>query len=484
MTPILPYGRLETVKRDPSKRAGWKKDQDNERGRTAIRYRAYPTPSQMGKVMRTAGSCRFVKNLTKEQWDLAYRFGAGSPSYTRQSADLKELRNDPKLAPWLAEAPSQILQQAIRDTNTAYQRFFSGQSRYPTWARKASRTSFRDPQDVKFRRLSRRWGEVKIQGVGWIRVRAHRALVGSRITSATVTLEPDGKMFISVLCEQHKRQPTKPLAAENTTVGIDRGVAVAIATSDGELINRENWTPKEKERLRRLEQARERKKAARKSEHTKAKEKGTLSKRKSAKLEKTELAIAVLYGRARRRRKDFVEQESCDLAKNHRLSVFEDLRLSAMTHSARGTVENPGKRVAQKAGLNRSMLDKGLGAILSRTEDKVIGHGHAVSCVPAPGTSITCPVPECGHVDPANRASRSVFVCVVCGYKAHADINAAIIIRERGIKLALAGGTPVAALRGNNSEPDLSGAEPEHQGRRGSGNQETGCITVREVAWL
>ena len=88
------------MKRDPSKRARWKKDQDNERGRTAIYYRAYPTPSQMGKVMRIAGSCRFVKNLTKEQWDLAYRFGAGSPSYTRQSADLKELRNDPKLAPW------------------------------------------------------------------------------------------------------------------------------------------------------------------------------------------------------------------------------------------------------------------------------------------------------------------------------------------------------------------------------------------------
>ncbi|EQD57373.1 Transposase (probable), IS891/IS1136/IS1341 domain protein [mine drainage metagenome] len=135
------------MKRDPSKRARWKKkDQDNERGRTAIRYRAYPTPSQTGKVMRIAGSCRFVKNLAKEQWDLARRFGTRSPSYTRQSADLKELRDDPKLTPWLAEAPSQILQQAIRDTNTAYQRFFSGQSRYPTWAKKGSRASLGIPR--------------------------------------------------------------------------------------------------------------------------------------------------------------------------------------------------------------------------------------------------------------------------------------------------------------------------------------------------
>ena len=333
MTPILPCVRLDGV--DLSKRARWKKkDPDNERGRTAIRYRAYPTPSQTGKVMRIAGSCRFVKNLAKEQWDLAHRLGTRSPSYTRQSAELKELRDDPKLTPWLAEVPSQILQQAIRDTDIAYRRFFSGQSRYPTWARKGSRASFRDPQDVKFRRLSRRWGEVKIQGVGWVQVRAHRSVVGSRITSATVTMEPDGKMFISVLCERHKRMPTKQLAPENTTFGIDRGVAVAIATSDGELINRENWTPKEKERLRRLERACERKSVARKSEHTK--EKGALFKRKSGKQEKTELAIATMYGRARRRRKDFVEQVSRDLAKNHRLSVFEDLRLSAMTRSARG----------------------------------------------------------------------------------------------------------------------------------------------------
>lgn len=420
-----------------------------------------------------------MKNLAKEQRDLAYKFGAAhSPSYTRQSADLKELRDDLEIAPWLAEAPSQILQQAIRDTDTAYQRFFSGQSRYPTWTRKGNRASFRDPQDVKFRRLSRRWGEVKIQGVGWIRVKAHRPLVGSRITSATVVIEPDGKMFISLLCQRHKRQPAKPLAAADAIVGIDRGVAVAIATSDGELINRENWTPKEKERLRRLEQARERKKVARKSEHTRAK--GEPTKYKSGKQKDTELAIAALYGRARRRRNDFVEKESYGLAKNHRLSVFEDLHLPAMTSSAKGTVDNPGKRVSQKAGLNRVLLDKALGAILSRTEDKVICHGHGTLCVPAPGTSITCT--ECGYANKASRASRSVFICVACGHKAHADINAAIIIRERGIKLAFAGGTPVAALRGNNSEPDSSGAEPEHQGRRGSGNQEMGCITVREVA--
>jgi transposase len=454
---------------------GWKKkDKNNERGYIAIRYRAYPTNEQEQKAAQIDGCCRQIKNLAKEQHDLAYRLTNKSPSYTAQTKDLKELRDDPNLAPWLSDAPSQILQQALRDRDAGYQRFFSGKARYPTWARKSSRVSFRDPQNVKVKRISRKWAEVRIQGMGWIRIRMHRPLVGNRICSATYTKEPDGKVFISILCERHKRQPTKPLDKENTIVGVDRGVAVAVATSDGDLINRENWTPKERERLVRLERTRERKKRAR------AQVKGEAAQ-KSKKQVKTELAIAALHARARRRRNDFVEKVSHDLSKNHAVVVFEDLHLPAMTRSAKGTIDNPGKNVRQKSGLNRVMLDKALGKILTRTDDKAHNHGHQVLCVPAPGTSITCV--ECGYEDRANRASRSVFICRACGYTAHADTNAAMIIRERGIKLVFAGGTPVAARQGTNLGPTLVGAEPGAvSDGRGSGNKDLDCITERVPA--
>ena len=456
-------------------RKSWKKkDKNNEREYIAIRYRAYPTSEQNQKAAQIDGCCRQVKNLAKEQRDLAYRLTGKSPGYTMQTRDLKELRDDPDLAPWLSNAPSQILQQALRDRDAGYQRFFSGKARYPTWARKSSRIVFRVPQHVEIRRGSRRWAEVRIQGMGWIKIRIHRPLVGNRICSATYTKEPDGKTFISILCERHKRQPTKPLDKENTIVGVDRGVAVTVATSDGKLINRENWTPKERERLVRLERTRERKNKAR------VRMKGEIS-HKSKRQVKTELAIAALHARARRRRNDFVEQVSYDLAKNHATVVFEDLHLAAMTRSAKGTIDNPGKNVRQKSGLNRVMLDKSLGKILIRTDDKAHNHGHVVLCVPAPGTSITCP--ECGYEDLKNRASRSVFICRHCGHRSHADINAAINIRERGIKLALAGGTPVAAYQGTNLEPEFFGAEPRTvSDGRGSGNKKTGYITERVVA--
>ena len=196
----------------------------------------------------------------------------------------------------------------------------------------------------------------------------HRALPGSRITSATVVIEPDGKVFLSLVCERHKRKPTVALVSAGREIGVDRGVDVAVATSDGDLINRKNWRPKERERLRRLERSRERQHSARLSYNKQARKGGsTIREHKSKKQQKVERAIAVMHARARRRRKDFAEQVSNDLAKNHNLIVFEDLHLPAMTRSARGTKDKPGKRVKQKSGLNRAMLDKGLGLILARS---------------------------------------------------------------------------------------------------------------------
>ena len=466
------------------------------RGRAATRYRAYPTAEQLILIKRFGGSARYIKNMAKEQRDKAWGEGRKPISYTEQSKWVLAYRKGPE-APWLAEVPAQVLQQALRDTEDAYKAFFDGRAGYPAWQRRSGWYSFRDPQNVRYRRASKRWGEVKVQGLGWVKVRHHRSLVGRSIKSATVVLEPDGKVFVSATTDKHKKAPTKPkVARAATVVGVDRGVAVAVATYDGdgnaELVDRQMWRPKERERLKRLEQARERKKQAREKQAelvrraNKERAKSGLGPlvppRKSKNQEKVEAKIAGLHARARRRRKDFVEQQSCSLAREHRAVVFEDLHIPAMTASARGTKEHPGNNVRQKAGLNRAILDKGWGALKTRTEQKALRHGHDCLAVPAPCTSITCP--ECGLVDKANRASRSMFVCLACGYKAHADLNAAREIRERGVaKLALAGGTPVAAHPGTNRGPGLGLVQSRSfTGRRGSGNQKTGTSTDRGAA--
>jgi transposase len=134
---------------------------------------------------------------------------------------------------------------------------------------------------------------------------------------------------------------------------------------------------------------------------------------------------------------------------------MEALQIRQMTHGAKGSREQPGRNVRQKTVLNRQILASGWGQVGRRIKEKAEASGVRVIEVPAAFTSQTCAA--CGHVARENRKSQAVFQCQACGHEANADVNAAVVIRERGIKmLALAAGHAVAA-RGAGSCP---GREP------------------------
>ena len=108
-------------------------------------------------------------------------------------------------------------------------------------------------------------------------------------------------------------------------------------------------------------------------------------------------------------------------------SVF----VKAMTASARGTLEAPGTKVAQKAGLNRSILRVGWHKFETCLGYKLEETGGTLLRVPAPYTSQTCSC--CGHVDAKSRESQARFLCTGCGASLHADINAARNILARAL---------------------------------------------------
>jgi putative transposase len=324
----------------------------------------------------------------------------------------------------------QVLQQALHDLDRAWHDWAIGKRGMPRFKRRTGEQSFRDPQGVWAKRSSKRFGVVKIKGVGQMRVRLHRPISGV-IKSATVIREADGTWFISLTVQRRSRE-RKPNGLP--PVGVDLGVVVPVATSDGELIGKglQTLRLKERERLLRLERQLAR------------------CKRGSHNRQKVLLRINRLKARQRRRRTNFVEQVSYDLAKSHGLIAFETLAKCNMTKSAKGTVDNPGRNVAQKAGLNRAILDRSWGKIQTRSEQKAPKHGSYVVYAPAAYSSQECPA--CHAVDAASRVSQSRFVCTTCGYAAHADVKAAITILERalgrGLIPAVAGGTPVAASQG------------------------------------
>src|SRR4030088_3283967 len=198
-----------------------------------------------------------------------------------------------------------------------------------------------------------------------------------------------------------------------TAAGVDRGVTVAVACSDGTMRDRQFSTPGEARRYLVLQ-----KKLAR-------------QKKGSTNRKKTVAALRQVKRRERDRRQDFVSWTANRLATRHRMVAVEDLKTRNMTRSAKGTVEEPGSRVAQKAGLNRSILGKGWHKLQLALENVARCTGTTIVKVPAAYTSQRCSA--CRTVDPESREGQAVFRCTTCGYEENADVNAAKnVLAERG----------------------------------------------------
>ncbi|MFI1912447.1 RNA-guided endonuclease InsQ/TnpB family protein [Nocardia sp. NPDC020380] len=135
--------------------------------------------------------------------------------------------------------------------------------------------------------------------------------------------------------------------------------------------------------------------------------------------------------------------------------VLEDLHIRSMTRSARGTTENPGTNVAQKAALNHSILDKGWYVFELALRSAARFTGTVIIKVPAAYTSQTCS--RCRNVNPESRESQAVFRCINCGHNEHADINAAKNIMAAGPAVTACGDLGVTRSEKQEPQPGPAG---------------------------
>lgn len=118
------------------------------------------------------------------------------------------------------------------------------------------------------------------------------------------------------------------------------------------------------------------------------------------------------------------------LAQEYGCVYVEDLKTRNMTKSAKGTIDNPGKNVKQKSGLNRAILRTGFFGMRQAFEWQQYKVGGYVIAVPAAYTSCECP--SCTCTDKRNRPRQAQFRCIGCGYENNADIVGAINVRRKG----------------------------------------------------
>ncbi len=366
---------------------------------------------------------RFVWNLAVEQHQ-HWQPGRRAPGYNEQCAQLTAARAE---YDWLKAGSQTVQQQALRDFAQAMRNFFHGTHRRPTWRKAGKHEGFRQvglkPRHIK--RLNRRYGQVWIPKLGWVKFRWTRTIADT-VKSYRVTLDRSRRWHIAFAAVPD----SVPGPGDGSVVGVDRGVAVSVALSSGELLRVAGLRAGEMQRLRRLQRRLAR------------------ARRGSQRRARTRLASARLCAREADRRRDWVEKTTTDLARRFDTIRVEDLKVRAMTRSARGTGECPGTNVAQKRGLNREISRQGWGLLVARLKHKAPGR---LEFVPAAYTSQRCS--HCRHVAPENRKSQAVFQCVACDAgPCNADVNAA---RNIAAGRAVTARGDLGASRSANREPQL-----------------------------
>ncbi|MFC9393403.1 RNA-guided endonuclease InsQ/TnpB family protein [Streptomyces sp. NPDC057027] len=166
----------------------------------------------------------------------------------------------------------------------------------------------------------------------------------------------------------------------------------------------------------------------------------------SGRLQRTYDRIQGLRARAKRRHLDWQHETTTDIARKYSTVVVEALTIPNMVKSAKGTVDRPGRNVAQKSGLSRSIHAEAWGRTIRLLTYRTALAGGSLHEVPAPGTSQRCSA--CGHITPGSRESQAVFVCKNpdCGWTGNADHNAGrnvLHLYRMGLALVPAAGRAV-----------------------------------------
>ena len=362
-------------------------------------------------MRRFAGACRFVFNRALALQNENHEAGNKYVSYTKMASWLIEWKSHPDTQ-WLKDTPSQPLQQSLKDLERGYKNFFQKRAAFPRFKKRGQNDAFRYPQGVK---LDQTNNCIALPKLGWIRYRNSREVIGE-VKNVTV-IQSCGKWYVSIQTEYEVPEQVHKAAS---MVGLDAGVTKLATLSDGTVYQPVNSFKASQRKLAMLQRQLSRK------------------VKFSASWQKQKKKIQRLHSHIANIRRDYLHKVTSEISKNHAMIVIEDLKVSNMSKSAKGTAERHGRNVRAKSGLNRSILDQGWYEMRRQLEYKQLWRGGQVLAIPPAYTSQRCAC--CGHTAKENRQTQSKFVCQVCGYTENADINGARNILAAGHAVLACGG--------------------------------------------
>lgn len=402
-----------------------------------VKFRAYPTKEQAEILSRWIGCARLIYNDKVEKDRAARNQGLLAPpdqSYASAKTDDR---------PYLSEVPSQLLRNSAVRWRQSYERFFKGLGGRPTFKKRGPRDSVWLTDEL----FSFEGGKLLIGTkkfpVGELEFYAHRPFE----TPKTITIRRKNYQWWVSFCyetEEVIRTPEEILAElrllpeevlREVSEGEDRGVVIPVQSSNGKAYT---LSPIQQKRLRVQE-----KKIKRHQRGLARKGHPRLTKKPPSKRylrEQKRLGRCHQYGQ--NVREDFAHQTSHELAESEsRLFVKENLKIKSMVARPKAKKDASGKWTkngrAAKSGLARAILGSAWGRTMLYLSYKAQERNKILIGVEPHYSSQECS--ECHYIHPDNRQTQSLFVCQKCGYQIHADYNASVNLRERGIALVLSG---------------------------------------------
>jgi len=363
----------------------------------SYKFRLNPNAKEEILIAKHFGSCRFIFNRYLNSRKESYLTKKKSINYYDNAKDLTLLKKN-KDFEWLKEINSQSLQSSLRNLDTAYNRFFRNQARFPKFKSKYNKQSFTIPQSVYIKNNKLYIPKFK----DGIKINTHRKINGN-ICFATISKSATGKYYTSITCEvKHK-----PFKKTKSRVGIDTGIKNLAILSDGTIYENIKTL---KPNLKKL----------------KYEQRQLSKKKKGGSLRaKQKIRLAKIYERVSNTRKDYLHKVSTEIVKNHDIICIEDLSV---------------KNMMKNHHLAQAFSDVALGIFYTMLNYKCDWNNKTIVKIDKffP-SSKTCNI--CNFIKQDLSLKDREWTCPSCNTKHDRDINASINIRNQGLKILSGLGT-------------------------------------------
>lgn len=356
----------------------------------AYKYRMYPSREQVTLLMQHIHACRFVYNHSLEQKIRAYEQKGQKLSCFDLNSRLPALKEE---HPWLKEVNSQSLQNANKNLDNAFTRFFRGKKGFPRFKSKKNPVqSFQVPQHY---RVDFEQNRIRFPKIGEVKTVFHRAFTGT-MKYATVSVTSTGKWFVSILVDDGMPTPEPAPLSQDTTLGIDVGLTDFATFSTGEKINNPGFLKNSLQRLKVLQR------------RVSRKVKGSKNQKKAIQ------KLARCHEKVANQRNDFLHKLSFRVVSENQAIAVESLNVAGMQ---------------KNHCLAQSISDVSWSSFFTMLEYKCLQRGKTLLKIGRfePSSKICN---RCGYLNRDLRLSDREWTCPDCGIVHDRDINAAINIKK------------------------------------------------------